>query len=125
MVSRFHRLPSGIIENKMETTVVYWGYIGRMEKKMETTIVYWGYIGIMENQMETTIVYWGTSFGFCLMFVACLCPPSWRVNVRTPEQDLPFSDWLVDKQPSMRERGCQVKGSLAPDPPRCKMEKKR
>ena len=29
----------------METTVVYWGFIGRMEKKMETTIVYWGYIG--------------------------------------------------------------------------------
>ena len=27
--------------------------------KMETTIVYWGYIGIMENKMETTIVYWG------------------------------------------------------------------
>ena len=24
---------------------------------METTIVYWGYIGIMENKMETTI--WG------------------------------------------------------------------
>ena len=30
-----------------------------MEKKMETTIVYWGFVGIMENQMETTIVYWG------------------------------------------------------------------
>ena len=30
----------------METTIVYWGYIGIMEKKMETTIVYWGYIGI-------------------------------------------------------------------------------
>ena len=32
----------------METTIVYWGYIGIMEKKMETTIVYrglyWGYI---------------------------------------------------------------------------------
>ena len=24
---------------------------------METTILYWGYIGIMENKMETTIVY--------------------------------------------------------------------
>ena len=23
---------------------------------METTIVYWGYMGIMENKMETTIV---------------------------------------------------------------------
>ena len=24
---------------------------------METTIVYWGYIGIMETKMETTIVH--------------------------------------------------------------------
>ena len=30
-----------------------------MENKLETTIVYWGYIEIMENQMETTTVYWG------------------------------------------------------------------
>ena len=43
----------------METTIVYWGYIGIMEKRMETTIVYWGYIGIMEKRMETTIVYCG------------------------------------------------------------------
>ena len=28
---------------------------------METTIVYWGYIGIMEKEMETTIVYWGST----------------------------------------------------------------
>ena len=28
----------------METAIVYWGYIGIMENKMETTI--------MENQME-------------------------------------------------------------------------
>ena len=27
-----------------------------MENKMETTIVFWGYIGIMENKMEATIV---------------------------------------------------------------------
>ena len=27
-----------IMENKMDTTIVYWGYIGIMEKKMETTI---------------------------------------------------------------------------------------
>ena len=25
-----------------------------MEKKMETTLVFWGYIGIMETNMETT-----------------------------------------------------------------------
>ena len=29
-----------------------------MEKKMETTIVYWGFIRIMEKKMETTIVSW-------------------------------------------------------------------
>ena len=30
----------GIMEIKMEATIVYWGYIGKMEKKMETTVVY-------------------------------------------------------------------------------------
>ena len=30
------------MENKMETTIVYWGFIGIMGKKMETTIM--GYI---------------------------------------------------------------------------------
>ena len=30
----------GIMENKMETTILYWGYNGIMEKKMETTIIY-------------------------------------------------------------------------------------
>ena len=29
----------------METTIVYWAYIGIMENRMETTLVYWGYIG--------------------------------------------------------------------------------
>ena len=33
-------------------------YVRIMEKKLETTIVYWGYIGIMEKKMDT-IVYWG------------------------------------------------------------------
>ena len=28
-----------------------------MEEKMETTIVYWGYIGNNGQDMETTIVY--------------------------------------------------------------------
>ena len=32
------------------------GYMGIMEKKMEATVVYWGYIGIMETNMEATIV---------------------------------------------------------------------
>ena len=33
----------------METTVVYWGYmgvIGILEKRMEVTIFYWGYMGL-------------------------------------------------------------------------------
>ena len=33
------------MSSKIETTIVYLGYIGIMEKKMETTVVYWGYIG--------------------------------------------------------------------------------
>ena len=43
---------------------LYWGYKGTMEKKMETTIVYWGYIdiGIMENKMETAVTYWGSTY---------------------------------------------------------------
>ena len=31
----------------METTLGFRVYIGTMEKKMETTIVYWGYIGVI------------------------------------------------------------------------------
>ena len=31
------------------------GHIGIMKKKMETAIVYWGYIEITEEKMETTI----------------------------------------------------------------------
>ena len=32
----------------METTkVFYWGYIGIMEKKMETTVVCWGYVRVI------------------------------------------------------------------------------
>ena len=33
--------------------------MGIMENKMETTIVYRVYMWIVENKMETTIVYWG------------------------------------------------------------------
>ena len=36
----------------METTIVYWGNIGRMENEMETTetteVVYWGNIGFFK-----------------------------------------------------------------------------
>ena len=38
----------------METTTGYRGYIGIMERNMETTKVYWSYIG--EKEMETIIV---------------------------------------------------------------------
>ena len=46
-----------MMENQIETTIVYWGNIGILENRMETTIVYWGYIGIMEKRMETPILY--------------------------------------------------------------------
>ena len=39
----------------METTVIYWGYMGIMENRVETTIVYWG-MGVMEKKMETIIL---------------------------------------------------------------------
>ena len=40
--------------------------MGIMEKKMETTIVYWGYIRIMGKKMEITIVYGGFGHGVAL-----------------------------------------------------------
>ena len=43
------------MENKIEATIVHWGYTGIMEKKMETTIVHWGYVGIKDNKLETII----------------------------------------------------------------------
>ena len=43
MVPDAPRLLAWIMEEKMETTIVYWGYIGIMEKKMEASVVYWGY----------------------------------------------------------------------------------
>ena len=49
----------GIMEQNMEATIVHWGYMGTMEENMEATIVYWGYMGITENKKEATIVYWG------------------------------------------------------------------
>ena len=39
------------MQDKLETTIVYWGNIGIMEHNMEATIEYWGNIGIMENNM--------------------------------------------------------------------------
>ena len=35
----------------MDTTIVYWGYLGIMEKKMDTTVVYWCYIGLEANEI--------------------------------------------------------------------------
>ena len=44
----------------METTIVYWGYIGTiigiMEKKMETTTVYWDDTGMMERKCKLRII---------------------------------------------------------------------
>ena len=53
------------MENKMETTIVYWGYNGIMENKMEATIVYWGYIGI--TAAEDWSVCQFTCGGGCLL----------------------------------------------------------
>ena len=49
----------GLMEKRMEASMVCWGYLGRMEKKMETTMVYWSYTGIVKKKMETTMVYSG------------------------------------------------------------------
>ena len=49
----------------METTIVYWGYIGfcRGNEKENGNYyilgLYRGFIGIMEKKMEATIIYWG------------------------------------------------------------------
>ena len=37
----------------------HWVYIGIMEYKMETTILCRDYLGIMENKMDTSILYRG------------------------------------------------------------------
>ena len=56
----------GLVQPPISCRVLFYcGYIGMMEKKMETTMMgyiyigiilgfYWGYIGIMEERMETT-----------------------------------------------------------------------
>ena len=49
----------GIMEKKMESTMLYWGYIGIMEKKMESTMLCWGYIGNNGKKMESAVVCWG------------------------------------------------------------------
>ena len=37
-----------------QNSTANWGYMGIMENKMETTIVSWDYMGIMDNKMEAT-----------------------------------------------------------------------
>ena len=58
------------MENEMETGIVlglYWGYIGIMEKKMETTIVYWGYtrviLGVSWGNVGVILGYIGAFLG--------------------------------------------------------------
>ena len=46
----------GIMEKKMEATIVYWGNIGIMQKKMEATIMENQTEKKMENEMETGII---------------------------------------------------------------------
>ena len=42
----------------METTIVYWAYIGLMENQMETTIYdsQWYQVGTMVNEMNQKVV---------------------------------------------------------------------
>ena len=54
----------GIMEKKMEPTVVYWGVYWDNGKENATyCCIFWGYIGIMEKKMETIIVYSGGILG--------------------------------------------------------------
>ena len=49
----------GIMEKKVKTTTVYWGYIMLHRdngKEHGNYYVNWGYIGITEKNMETAIV---------------------------------------------------------------------
>ena len=50
--SRHVRAPSGIRKKIIPCNI---GVIIQ-ENQMETTIVYWGYMGIMENKMESIIM---------------------------------------------------------------------
>ena len=47
----------------MESFVICWGCIGIMEKKMETTIIYWGYFRACrqepEGELNTHLGIWG------------------------------------------------------------------
>ena len=66
----------------METTTVYWGYIGIMEKKMETTGAYGGYIGI---------TYWvGEEDRAMACGYGCLITP-WKVVARVQAQTQCFA----------------------------------
>ena len=46
-----------------------------MENKMEATIVYWGYIGIMEKKMETTIMVYIRIIVYILVFLPQILIP--------------------------------------------------
>ena len=48
-----YRHSLGIVSSRSHRDSIlglYWGNIGIMEKKMETTIVYWAYIGMTKMQ---------------------------------------------------------------------------
>ena len=49
------------LQKKMETTIVF--LIGIMETKMETTIVFCFFTGRMEKKMETTTQYYSITLG--------------------------------------------------------------
>ena len=41
---------------------IYWGYIGIVEKKMETAIVDWGYMEEYGNRIPVESLYFGLGF---------------------------------------------------------------
>ena len=57
------QLPTpGLLVLKMETTIVYWGYIRIMENTMETTIVEGG-VGVNMGTGSFHLSYWGDLSG--------------------------------------------------------------
>ena len=88
-------LPSQL-EKKMETQRpfkgmyrvilgLYWDYIGIMEKKMETTIVYCGSTWTKEKSMETTIMGYTTILSiFAIMTISNICTIITIITQRNP-----------------------------------------
>ena len=69
------------MENKMETTTVYWSYNGVVERKMETTIVSRGMIDVLVFGTSSQERHW--AWCDALVFTHVLCAPAvrWQRNL--------------------------------------------